>query len=221
MSVAFNHSTLATTANLITEVQTNLNRGTIGATSTPTSTQVTNWLVRAKEELMEVFGFTWARVFAYMDTVAGEYQYALPTDFASGGKVVRDITQDVRLFNLAPIAFDTVFPDVAGNANSAPYIYCIKDRELWLSSPASGVYRLELEYKRTGEDATAATWTYLPESMLFKLTDYATYRAFMALMQFESAQVYKAEWEFAVKKATRGDGRKKWAASGYKVHSWL
>ena len=219
-AVEFNQSTIASTANLITEVQTNLNRGTIGASSTPNTTQVTNWLIRAKEELQEVFGFTWRRVFAYADTVAGTYRYALPKDFAGGGTVLRDLTQNKRLDYAPPISFDTMYPDIAGSDNAVPHTYTIKDRELWLNCEADSVYRLELEYERSGEDSTAATWSYLPEAMLFKLTDYATYRALMILRQWPAAQAYKAEWEFAVKKSTKGDNRKKWASMNFQCLNW-
>ena len=220
MAVAFNQSTVSTTANLVTEVQTNLNRGTIGASSTPTSTQVTNWLIRAKEELMEVFGFSWSRVFSYLDTSAGTYQYALPADFAGGGVVLRDLTQDKRLSQAAPISFDTMYPDVDGGSNAVPNTYCIKDRELWLNCKADGTYRLELEYQRSGEDSTAETWSYLPESMLFKLTDYATYRSFIMLQQWVAAKAYKDEWELSTKKSTKGDNRKKWSAMGFQALNW-
>jgi len=219
-AVEFNQTTLATTANLTTEVQTNLNRGTIGATSTPTSTQVLNWLIRAKEEIQEVFGFTWRRAFSYADTVAGTYRYALPKDFAGGGTVLRDLTQNKRLTFAQPVVFDTAYPDVAGDGNSVPHTYTIKDRELWLNCEADGVYRLELEYERSGEDSTAETWSYIPEAMLFKLTDYATYRAFMMLQQWNAAQAYKSEWELSVRKSTKGDSRKKWATMNYMAMNW-
>ena len=221
MTVAFNHSTLATTANLITEVETNLNRGTIGASSTPTTDQVTNWLVRAKESLLEVFRFSWARVFSYVDTAADTYLYALPADFAGGGTILRDISNDRRLSQIAPIVFDTLFPDVGGGSSGIPSIYCLKDRELWLSEKASGVYRLELEYLRTGEDSSAETWSYIPESHLFKLTDYATYRSLLMLRHWEAAAAYKSDWDYGIQQSKKVDSKKKWAAQGYKAHMWV
>lgn len=219
-AVEFNQSTLATTNGLAAIVESNINRGTLGTSSKPTSSQVTGWLIRAKEELQEVFGFTWRRVFSYADTVAGTYRYALPKDFAGGGTVLRDLTQNKRLSYASPIVFDTLFPDVDGGGNATPHTYTIKDRELWLNCEAAAVYRLELEYERSGEDSTAETWSYLPEAMLFKLTDYATYRAFMVLQDWNASQIYKAEWGFAVKKSTKSDARKKWASINYMAQNW-
>lgn len=216
----FSQSSLSTTANLTTQVQTNINRGTLSTTTTPSTTQVTLWLIRAKEKLMETYGFTWARKFVYASTAAGSYQYALPADFSGGGTILRDLTQNIRLDFTPPVSFDTMFPDVAGDSNAVPATYTIKDRELWLSAPADGTYTLELEYPRSGEDSTAETWDYLPESMLFKLTDYATYRAFLMLQMFDAANMYKSEWEMDKKDNRKSDGKKKWAQMNYQCLNW-
>jgi len=219
-AVGFNQTTISSTANMTTQVQTNVNRGTLSTTTTPSTTQVTSWLIRAKEKLMELYGFTWKRKFAYADTVASTYRYALPKDFAGGGAILRDLTQNTRLSPMNPIAFDTTYPDVAGSSNGTPDYYCIKDRELWLSAPADGVYRLELEYTRSGEDSTAETWDYLPEAMLFKLSDYATYRAFMMLQDWNAAQAYKSEWIQDTQASKTDDAKKKWAQLNYMIPNW-
>jgi len=130
------------------------------------------------------------------------------------------LTQDERLSFMNPISFDTVYPDVAGSSNAIPNEYTIKDRELWLSAPATGVYRLELEYTRSGEDSTAETWDYLPEAMLFKLSDYATYRAFMMLQDWNAAQAYKSEWVQDTQASKTDDAKKKWAQMNYMIPNW-
>ena len=219
-AVAFNQATLSTTQNLIDEVQTNIQRGVLTANTTPSTGQITNWLIRAKEKLMEMYGFTWKRKFSYTDTTASYYRYALPADFAGGGAVLRDLTQNERLSPMNPIGFDTDYPDVAGSSNGAPEYYCIKDRELWLSAPADGTYRLELEYDRSGSDSTAETWDYLPEAMLFKLTDYATYRGFMLLQDWTAAQAFKGEWSESTHEGRKTDSKKKWATMNYMIPNW-
>ena len=221
--VSFNAGTLATITNCITHVQSNLNRGTLSATSKPTSTEVQNWLIRAKQELMDTFGFTWSRVYAYMTTSSGEYRYALPLDFAEGGFVIRDTTttNGARLTVLDPVSFDSLFPDVADESSDAPTYATIKDRELWLSAPASGTYRLEIEYLRSGDDSTTTDVSYIPELMRFRMCDYATYRALIAIKEFPTAQVYKSEWDYALRKSNRRDKKKRWAALGYKVRGYI
>lgn len=219
--VSFNAGTLSTITSCVSHVESNINRGTLSATSKPTSTEVQNWLIRAKQELMDTFGYTWSRVFSYMDTTAGTYRYALPLDFAEGGYVIRDITQDERLTPVDSVLFDTLFPDVAGDSNAAPSYYTIKDRELWLSQPAGGTYRLEIEYLRSGDDSTTTDVSYIPELMRFRMCDYATYRSFVALQMWNDANVYKAEWEISLGKSNKRDKKKRWAAQGYKVRPYI
>jgi len=219
--VSFNAGTLSDIDDCITHVQSNLNRGTLSATSKPTSTEVQNWLIRAKQELMETHGFTWRRVFSYLDTVAGTYRYALPLDFGEGGYIIRDITNDKRLTPIDPTAFDSIFVDVAGDENATLTYYTIKDRELWLSNPAGGVYRLELEYMRTGDDSTSTDVSYLPELARYKICDYATYRSFIALEMWEAASAYKGEWTSGISVSKKRDNRKRWAALGYKVRPFI
>jgi len=221
MSVAFNAGTLSDISDCVTEVENNLNRGTLSSSSNPTSTQVQNWLIKAKQKLMEIHGYTWRRVFAYMDTSSGEYRYALPADFGSGGHVLRDITQDERLVPIDPVMFDTMFPDCAGSDSSYPEFYTIKDRELWFSKPTSGVYRLELEYARTGDDSSASDVSYIPELRRFDMCDYAIYKSFVVLRLFEAAAPYKQEWIESTNISKSIDTRKRWSALGYKRRLWV
>jgi hypothetical protein len=216
----FNHSTLSDTSALITEVQTHLKRGTISTTSFPTTAMVTNFLVRGKEKLIEMYGFTWRRKFVYAATTLGEYRYAMPVDYAGGGTVIRDLTQNIRLTMKNPVIFDTLYPDIDGDATAAPEFYTIKGMEMWLQAKANGSYTFELEYSRSGDDSTAETWDYIPEAMLFKIADYATYRSFVLLEQWDSAKAYKGEWEEDVAQGKRDDGKKKWASTGYQCINW-
>jgi hypothetical protein len=219
--VGFNAGTLNTITSCISHVESNLNRGTLSASSKPTSTEVQSWIIRAKQELMDTYGFTWSRVYAYMTTTAGEYRYALPLDFAEGGYVIRDTTAGERITPIDPVSFDSLFPDVADEASGSPTYYTIKDRELWLSAPASGETRLELEYLRSGDDSTTTDVSYIPELMRFRMCDYATYRAFVALEMWQNAQVYKAEWEYSLGKSNKRDKKKRWSALGYKVRGFI
>ena len=219
-AVAFSQATLATTNDLIAEVQGQINRGVLTASTTPTTGQVTNWLIKAKHRLMELYGFTWKRKFSYTDTTASYYRYALPKDFAGGGAVLRDLTQNERLTPMNPVAFDTTYPDVAGSSNGTPDYYCIKDRELWLSAPADGTYRLELEYTRSGSDSSGELWDYIPEAKLFDLADYATFRALIVLKEYQSAQAYSVEWMTGINMGKKTDGQKKWAQLNYMIPNW-
>jgi len=219
--MAFNAGTLPNIDSCATEVQGNLNRGTLSATSKPTLTQVHNWLIRAKEKLAEEHGYSWRRVFAYMDTSASSYRYSLPSDFGEGGFLIRDTTQDIRLNVIDPVSFDSFFVDVAGSESGPPLYATVKSNELWLSKPANGVYRFELEYDRTGDDTSPADVSYLPEGMRFKICDYATYRGFIALEMWEAAAAYKTEWTGEVIKSKQRDTRKKWKSRGYKTRHWL
>jgi hypothetical protein len=220
MAVAFNAGTLATISSCTSHVESVLNRGTLSSSTRPTSTQVQNWLIQAKQKLMEAHGFTWRRVFSYLDTSSGEYRYALPLDFGEGGHIIRDITQDDRLVPVDPEAFDTMFPDVAGTDNKAPSCYTIKDRELWLCNPASGTYRLELEYLRTGDDSTTTDVSYIPELRRFEMCDFAIYRAFVLLEMYESAAPYKNDWAQGISQSKTRDNIKKWSARGYSRRLW-
>ncbi len=218
-AVAFTAGTLSTIADCATQVGSNLNR-TLSGTSSPTSTEVQNWLIRGKEELLEEFDFPWKRLFVYADTADGTYRYALPKDFTNEETLVRDLDQDRRLSFMDRISFNTDYPDPAGSGNATPRIYTIKDRELWLHAPANGIYRLELEYQRSGDDATATDISYLPELMRFKICDFATFRSFLKLEQFDSANMYKMEWERGLKKSKRRDGVSKWAELGFHMRNW-
>ena len=219
-NVAFTAGTLNTISDCVSKVESQIHRGTLSSSTTPTSTQVQEYITHAKQKLTTRFGFSWRRKYMYASTAAGTWQYALPADFGGGGAVLRDITQDIRLDYVDNVTFDTLYPDVAGASNAEPKYYTVKDRELWLSAPANGVYTLELEYPRTGDDSTATDVSYLPESARFMICDYATARAFMLLQQWDSAQPYMAQWNEAFHEGRKDEGKRKWAAMGYMAKNW-
>ncbi len=218
--VAFTAGTLSTLADCRSEVENALHRGTLSGSTTPSSTQVNNYLAFAKQELAEDFGFTWRRKYSYAQTAAGTWQYALPADFGGGAYVLRDITSNRRMSFVDSVTFDTLYPDVAGASQEVPQYYTIKDRELWLHGPANGAYTLELEYERTGDDSSADDVSYLPEIFRFKMCTYAKYQAFLAVHDYQAANIYKAEWEVGLNRSRKGDGRKKWANMGYMAKAW-
>lgn len=219
-TVAFTAGTLATITDCISYVESKLRRGTLSATTTPTSTEVQRELIRAKEELCEVFGFTWQRRYQYMDTVAGQYRYALPADFIGGEVRLRDTTNNRFLEWLDNYKFDLKYPDPSEESNNKTVAFTIKDRELWIIPPGGGVYRLELEYNRSGDDSTATDVSYIPEPLRFKICDFAIYQAFLSLHLWQQAQLYKAEWMNGLTKSRRADRKKKWSASGFQALTW-
>ena len=219
-SLAFTAGTLATIASCVSQVEQVLHRGTLSASTTPTSAQVQGYLKFAKQELCEQFGFTWKRTFSYAAPAAGEWQLGLPADFGGGAYVLRDITSDTRLSHIDSVTFDTLYPDVAGSSQAAPKYYTIKDRELWMHAPLNGTYTIELEYHRTGDDVTATDVSYLPELFRYKICTYAIYKSFILLQNWQAAQAHKSEWEMGLQKSKRGDGKKKWQAMGYMAKAW-
>ncbi len=219
-AVEFTAGTLANIAAVVTQVEKNINRGSIGASSTPTSTEVNSWIVQGKQKVQAFYNFLWSRVFAQATTVVGTYRYALPKDFTGGGTVLRDLVQNKRLDFIDPIGFDTAFPDVAGSSQGVPAVYTIKDRELWLQQPASQANTLELEYPRSGDDTSASDLTYLPELIRFDIADFATYRALLRLQEYAAAQHFKVEWAESVKLSRKTDSKKKWASINYQAQNW-
>ena len=219
-ALAFTAGTLSTITNCVSQVEQVLHRGTLSGSTTPSSTQVQGYLIFAKQELCEEFGFTWKRKFSYAAPAAGEWQLGLPADFGGGAYVLRDITSNKRLSFVEGVTFDSLYPDVAGSSQAPPEYYTIKDRELWLHAPANGTYTLELEYQRTGDDSTATDVSYLPEIFRYKICTYAIYKAFILLQDYNAANIHKSEWEMGLRRSRKGDGKKKWAAQGYMAKAW-
>lgn len=218
--VAFTAGTLDTIAACVTHVGGKLQRGTLGTSSTPTSTQIQTELIRAKEELCEVFGFTWQRKYVYADTTAGSSRYAMPPDYSGGEVRLRDTTNNRFLTWIDPFRYDLKYPDMSEESSDKPTGFTIKDRELWLINPAGGTYRLELEYGRSGDDSTAPDVSYIPEIMRFKMCDFGTYQGFLILHEYEKASMFKAEWMQGIQKSRRQSGKQRWANSGFQALTW-
>jgi len=219
--VAFTSGTLSTISDCVSYVESKLRRGTLSATTTPTSSNVQTELIRAKEELCEVMGFTWQRRYAYATAVAGTYRYALPPDYSGGTVSLRDTTNDWKLKQIDRFRFDLLYPDPSYETSNEPTVFCIKDRELWVVPPPSGTPTLELEYERSGDDNTTTDVSYLPEVMRFKICDFAVFQAFRILHMWQEASLYRKDWMDGLLKAKRADSKKKWASVEYQALSCL
>lgn len=218
-TVGFTCSTLATVSSCISEVQGKLKRGTLSTTTTPSTTQVLGWLVRAKEELAEVRQFTWRRRYATATLTADTYRYSLPPDYGGGYVKLRDLTNDHTIRLLSNHQFDMLYPDVAEESGSQVLVGTVKNMELWLAPPASGAEVIELEYERTGDDVTATDFSWLPEIERFRCCDFATAEAFNSLHDYEKAQFFYNRWEKGLGKAIRADGKRRWSQTGYRARS--
>lgn len=219
-TVAFTSGTLATIASCLAYVEGKIRRGTLSNSTTPTSTEVQNELIRAKGELCEVMGFTWQRRYAYADTVASAFRYALPPDFAGGRFALRDLTSDFSPAFLDSHRYDLKFPDPSAEDEDSPDGFTIKGNELWLIPPPDAVYRLELDYDRSGDDNTTTDFAYIPQALRFKCCDFAIFQAFRSLHMWQEAALYKQDWMEGLLKAKRSDSKKRWAACGYRGMSW-
>ncbi len=218
--VAFTAGTLATIAECVTEVETKIKRGTLSASTTPTDTQVQNWLIRAKQELAEVHNFTFKRRYATVSTVAGQTRYSLPPDYAGGHTVLRDTDND-RMLRIWDVHwFNSKYPDPSAEARNTPKIACIKGMELILLPPDSA-YSLELEYERSGDDNTASDFSWLPELERWRCVDFAVSEAFESLHMWGQGDRARRKWEAGVGKAIRADGKRRWKSMGFQAISFI
>lgn len=219
--VSFTAGTLASITECIAEVGTRLKRGTLGSGTTPTETQVQNWLIFAKQELAEKKGFSFKRRYATASTTSGTYRYALPPDYNGGLTRLKDTTNDRMLKIWLPNQFDLKYPDPSAESNNEPLVATIKDRELWLIPPPDGTYTLELDYERSGDDNTSTDFAWLPEIERFRCCDYATWRGFLDLHMWNEAGLYERIWMANIANAVRSDGKRKWHAMNYQAISWI
>lgn len=208
--VAFTAGTLGNMGQCIQEVESKLKRGTLTHNTNPTAMQVRQWLIYAKEQLCEIFDFTWERRYAYMDTIASTYRYALPPDFDGGELKVRDMTNDRQLTPYSRADYDLKWPDPSEEDNNKPELFTIKNMELWIMPPPPVNVRIEIEYNRSGDDNTPMSITYLPELMRFKICNFAIYQAFASIHMWQESGYYKQEWEMDLIKSKRADAKKKW-----------
>lgn len=218
-TVAFTAGTLATISECVTEVEGKINRGTLGASSKPTSTQVQTWLIRAKEELAQVKNFSFLRRYASVSTVASQYRYSLPPDYAGGRTVLRDITNNRPIKIWQDHHYDLKYPDPSAETSGEPEAACIKGLELWLVPPPNGAYTLELDYDRQGADNTATDFTWIPEKERFLCCDFAIAESFELLQMFQQASYYKNKWSQGLGLSIKADSRKKWKSINYQAMS--
>lgn len=219
--VAFTAGTLSSITDCLTEVQSKLKRGTLSATTSPSTTEVYRWLVRAKQELAEVKGFTFRRRYAYTTTVANQYRYGLPPDFDGGMIRIRDTTNNRFIELYDPGYFDQMRPKIDDENAEEPKYGTIKDRELWLGSPPDGAYTLEMEYERSGDDNTTTDFSWLPEIERFRCCDFATAESFESLHMWDIADRFRAKWAAGIGKAIKADSKRKWRQMNYRARSWM
>ncbi|MDY6834973.1 MAG: hypothetical protein SVY53_09275 [Chloroflexota bacterium] len=215
--VAFTAGTLSTVSEMQTEVEDKIKRGSLSTTSSPTSTSVQRWLVRAKEELMQTKSYVFARRYAYADLTEGTYRASLPPDFAGAAWRLRDMTNDFLLIKWPAHVFDLRYPDMDEESNGDPKRCCVKGRELWVSPPVDTTTRFELEYDRSGDDNTPTDFSFLPEIERFRCCDYAIYEAMESLHDFEKAGWFRQKWEAGLRNSRGADGRKKWSDMGFRA----
>ena len=218
-TVAFTAGKLGTITNCTSEVESKLKRGTLSTTSVPTLADVQRWITRKKQELSEIKNFTWRRRYAYADTVAGQYRYALPPDFAGGWCTLTDTTNGRAVTLWEPVKFEKRFASLSTDTSSDDFIGTIKDRELWLSPPPQAVYRLELQYDRSGDDETTNDVSWLPEVERFRICDGAVAEAFASLHMWNEARYYEGKWNQGIANAIRADGKKKWNGMNFQAQS--
>ena len=217
--VAYTAGTLADEDACVTEVESKIKRGTLSATTTPSTTEVKRWLQRAKQELAEIRQFTWRKRYVTCTLTAGTYRYSLPPDFSGGPLNIRDKANDRKIKVVSSHVFDTLFPDPSEETSGDILVACIKNLELWVMPAPNSNDVIELEYERSGDDITATDFSWLPEIERFRCCDFATSQAFASLKEWNGANFYKKEWERGLVKANRGDGKRKWSTTGYQARS--
>lgn len=219
--VSFSSGVLSTLSTCVTEVESKLQVGTLSASTTPTLTQVQNWLKRAKMELSEIRRFDFRRRYATASTTAGTYRYALPPDYNGGLTKIRDVTNDRSVTIWPQPIFDMKYPDPSYESNSKYCVATIKNMEMWLAPPPDGTYSYELEYDRAGAETDADDFSWLPEMERFRCCDFATKEAFEALHDFNKASVYAQKWGYGLQKAVKADGKRRWRDMQYQAISFM
>jgi len=212
--VEFTGGTISTIADMVTEVQDNLKRGTLSASTSPSTTQVQRWLIRGKEYFASLKNFQESTRYAYAESSSGTQLYSLPPDFRGGELTLRNVTDNYEqpITIIPATLFDSKYPDAVNASAGRPDVATIKGRKLYFRRPADGTYTLELQYARSGDDITSTDVSWLPEVYRFMICDYAIYRCFMSLHQWDAAQLYKAEWMDAIGLARRVDGKHKFGS---------
>jgi hypothetical protein len=171
--------------------------------------QVQNWIARKKAEVAEYFGFSFARKYAYVTTVVGQYRYSLPPDF-NGAISLVDTTNNRDILIDAESRYDLAYPDPSDLSNGRSIFAAIKNMELWIAPPPDSTDTLQLEYERSGAETTADDYAWLPELMRYRCCDGAIAEAFESLHMWAEADRYHMKFEVGLAKARRADRRRAW-----------
>lgn len=212
-TVPYGASTLGTLSTMIDEVGLKLNRGAISASSSPSDSQIAQWLVRGKQEFAKTKLYTWRRRYLTATTTAGVYRYSLPVDYDGGPVRIRDLDNDNMLSLISNSQFDQVSPDPSEETGYIPSVATIKNMELWISPPPGGAYVLEIEYTRSGDDADPYDFSWIPENDRWNIVDFAVAEAFENLHDFEKATWHRQKFMGGVQTARRADSKRKWSSS--------
>lgn len=212
-TVEYGASTLGTLSTMIDEVGLKLNRGTISASSYPSDTQIAQWLVRGKQEFAKTKMFTWRRRFVTTTTAASVYRYSMPPDYDGGVVTLKDITNDQEVKIISNSRFDSIYPDLSEVSNSEPSLATVKNMELWLGPPPGGAYELQMEYIRSGDDATPTDFSWIPEPDRWAIIDFAVAEAFENLHDFEKAGWHRQKYMGNLQLARRADSKRRWSST--------
>ena len=216
--VAFTAGTLADVDDMVAEVESKLKRGTLSTITSPKLADVQRWLIRAKEELMQVKSFSFARRYAYATLTAGDYRVALPPDYNGGHVSVRDQTNNYELRIIPAHLYDKKYPHPDEETTDKSKFACIKNMELWVAPPSVAI-TVELDYDRSGDDNTATDFSFLPEIERFRCCDYGLFEASESLEDWEKAKWYKAKWNDGLGRSRTADARRKWKNMGFRAIS--
>ncbi len=207
-TVSTNVGSLDTLSSCIDMVSSKLNRAPITATTKPSDAQVADFIARAKEELVEMKSFTFARRFVIGTMTASQYRYAVPPD-CNRIIFLHDTTNDCEIPVVEPHAFDSIFPDPGSIGAGQPAIATQKNKELWICPAPDGSDIYEMEYERSGEDADPQDISWLPEIERFRCVDFALAESWELLNQFRNANYYSGKWAKHVGKGKRFDNKRK------------
>ena len=217
--VSITAGTLDTLSSCIDEVGSKLQRGTLSATTSPKDSDVARWITRAKEELAESKHFSFKRRYMNTTLTAGTHRYSLPPDYDGGYVTIKDITNDRDIPFVSNHVFDTQFPDMSGVTNGDILVATIRNLELQVGPAPNGSDVIEIEYDRSGDDATGTDLSWLPEIERFRICDYATGEAFYSIHQWQEGDKYFARWNYGLRKAQRADGKRQMSAGHYRARS--
>lgn len=214
--VDFTSGVLATISDCVSEVEAFLKRGTLSSTTSPTLTQVKNWLRRGKLKVANIKSYTFSRKYATCTLTAGTWRYGLPPDYngAKGG-IIRE-TSNNRAIDLWPNEyFDMKFPDPSEEENGQIVCATIKNMELRVAPPPDSADTLELEYYRSGSETSTDDFSWLPEEDRFLCCDYAKWQAFLSLHMWQEAQLFRDQWREGLRDDRIADARRKWRSMNF------